>query len=167
MLRLRRSIGWLVLSVLTTGLIVSCGRSASNDSEESPGVGPSPHLSTSDCRLLEHDLGKTEVCGQPQKVAVLGVHSLDLLLSLGVQPAGYAASGLHRGEVFDNPTQQIPYLGRFITTQPVNLGRGGEPSLEKLAVLKPDLIVGEVSRVDNYDLLAQIAPTLQWRESHG
>ncbi|MEL6762383.1 MAG: iron-siderophore ABC transporter substrate-binding protein, partial [Cyanobacteria bacterium J06607_6] len=109
------------------------------------------------------DLGETEVCGQPQNVAVLGVHSLDLLLSLDVQPTGYAASSAHGGEVFDQPVQQIPYLGHLVTTQPVNLGRGGEPSLEKLAALKPDLIIGEASRSDNYDLLTQIAPTLQWQ----
>ena len=156
-------IGWLVLSVLTAGLIIGCGLSESPESDPSPTVDASPQLPDTDCRVLEHDLGKTEVCGQPQNVAVIGVHSLDLLLSLGVQPTGYAASSPHGGEIFDQPVQQIPYLGHLVTTQPVNLGRGGEPSLEKLAALKPDLIVGEASRSDNYDLLTQIAPTLQWQ----
>ena len=45
----------------------------------------------------------------------------------------------------------------------MNLGNASEPSLEKLMLLKPDLIVGQAGRVDNYDLLAQIAPTLLWR----
>ncbi|NER79551.1 MAG: iron-siderophore ABC transporter substrate-binding protein [Leptolyngbya sp. SIO1D8] len=163
MLTLRRIIGWLVLSFLTSGLIVGCGLSGSNKSDESLTIDASPQLPNTDCRVLEHDLGETEICGQPQNVAVLGVHSLDLLLSLEVQPIGYAASNAYAGEVFDNPAQQIPYLGQRLTTRPVNLGRGGEPSLEKLTALKPDLIVGEASRMDNYDLLTQIAPTLQWQ----
>ena len=155
--------GWLVLSVLTAGLIIGCGLSESPESDQSPTADASPQLPDTDCRVLEHDLGETEVCGQPQNVAVLSVHSLDLLLSLDVQPTGYAASSAHGGEVFDQPVQQIPYLGHLVTTQPVSLGRGGEPSLEKLAALKPDLIIGEASRSDNYDLLTQIAPTLQWQ----
>ncbi|MEM6520128.1 MAG: iron-siderophore ABC transporter substrate-binding protein [Cyanobacteria bacterium P01_C01_bin.70] len=163
MLTLRRMMGRLVLSFLIAGLIIGCGLSESNESAESLTVDTSPQLPNPDCRVLEHDLGETEICGQPQHVAVLGVHSLDLLLSLDVQPVGYAASNVHREEVFDNPAQQIPYLGHLVTTQPTNLGRGVEPSLEKLTALKPDLIVGEASRLDNYDLLTQIAPTLQWQ----
>ena len=165
MLRLRRIIGWLVLSFPTAGLIVGCGLLASSDlGASSTTVGSSAQPSTSDCRMIKHDVGETEVCGHPQKVAVLNAYILDLLLSLNVQPAGYANTlSPHRGEVFDLPTQQIPYLGDRLTTQPVNLGSSGEPSLEKLAALKPDLIVGEVSRIDNYDLLSQIAPTLLWR----
>ena len=155
--------GWLVLSMLTAGLIIGCGLSKTPESDQSPTADASTQRPNIDCRVLEHDLGETEVCGQPQDVAVLGVHSLDLLLSLDVQPTGYAASSAHREEVFDHPEQQIPYLGHLVTTQPVNLGRGVEPSLEKLTALKPDLIVGEASRLDNYDLLTQIAPTLQWQ----
>ena len=161
MLALRRIIGWLVLSFLAASFVVGCGLLGSNESGESLTVdAPSQLL---DCRVLNHDLGETEVCGQPQKIAVLGVHSLDLLLSLDVQPIGYAASNTYAGEVFDNPAQQVPYLGQRLTTRPINLGRGGEPSLEKLTALNPDLIVGEASRSDNYGLLTQIAPTLQWQ----
>ncbi|MFG6101422.1 ABC transporter substrate-binding protein [Leptothoe sp. EHU-05/26/07-4] len=145
------------MSFLAFSFVVGCGILGSNESGEGLTV------NASDCRVLKHDLGEAEVCGQPQNIAVLGIHGLGLLLSLEVQPVGYAASSAHVGEVFDNPAQQVPYLGQRLTTRPVNLGRGGEPSLEKLTMLKPDLIVGEVSRSDNYGLLTQIAPTLQWQ----
>ena len=161
MLALRRIIGWLVLSFLAASFVVGCELLGSNESGEGLTVDASSQLP--DCRVLKHDLGEAEVCGQPQNIAVLGVHSLDLLLSLEVQPVGYASSSAYTGKVFDNPAQQVPYLGQRLTTRPVNLGRGGEPSLEKLTALKPDLIVGEASRSDNYDLLTQIAPTLQWQ----
>lgn len=165
MLTGKRIADWLVLSLLTAGLIVGCGLLASNNSGEDQAVDSSTQALTSDCRAIKHDLGETEICGQPQKVATLSAHVLALLLSLNMQPAGYAAPlNVHQGEVFDNPARQIPYLGTRMTSKPVNLGKSGEPSLEKLVALKPDLIVGETGRnADNHELLSQIAPTLLWQ----
>ncbi|MEL6401399.1 MAG: iron-siderophore ABC transporter substrate-binding protein [Cyanobacteria bacterium J06626_4] len=116
--------------------------------------------------MIEHDLGETEVCGEPQKVVTLSLHMLDLLLSLDRQPvAATMTLNFHRGDIFDDPAQQIPYLGDRVTTEPVNLGDDHTPSLEKLAALKPDLIIGEVGRnASQYDLLSQIAPTLLWQD---
>ncbi|MEM7061900.1 MAG: iron-siderophore ABC transporter substrate-binding protein [Cyanobacteria bacterium P01_B01_bin.77] len=158
MLRLKRWLGWLMLSLVTTGLVIGCGFGATQTSDNSPTV------SSSDCRVVQHDVGEAEICGQPQKVAALSAYTLNLLLSLEQQPTGYAPPLVTLGEVFDNPTQQIPYLGEFITTQPVNLGTDGAPSLEKLTALKPDLIVAEGNNnASNYDLLSQIAPTILWQ----
>ena len=160
----KRIINWLGLSILTTGLIVGCSFSHGNYATENAGVNGVAQPSTADCRAIEHELGTTEICGQPQKIVVVGTHILDLLLSLDAQPAGYTAPlNMHRGEIFDNPAQQIPYLGDRITTQPVNLGNSEELSLETLTALKPDLILGEAGRNESqYDLLSQIAPTLLW-----
>ncbi|MEO0536328.1 MAG: iron-siderophore ABC transporter substrate-binding protein [Cyanobacteria bacterium P01_A01_bin.123] len=142
---------WL-LSLLVTFTVIACSSSSS----------PAP--TATDCHIVSHALGDVEICGQPQKVVVLGAHSLDLLLSLGEQPAGFGSIlPLSTGEQIDQPETQIPYLGQFVTTQPINVGSGNAPSLELLAQFKPDLIVGEAGRNrDNYDLLAQIAPTLLW-----
>ena len=140
-----------MLGICTT-LVIACN---STGNTQMPSAG-------SDCRVVKHDVGETEVCGQPQKVVALGPYALDLLLSLGVQPAGYADYfSLYRGDYFDNPSQQIPYLGSRLTNQPMNLGTGDQPSLEELVQLKPDLIVGETGgNKNNYALLSQIAPTL-------
>lgn len=152
------------MGVITAGLIVGCGPQPSNTSVESPVTLEATQASTDNCRSIEHDLGETEICGQPEKVVTLSLHVLDLLLSLDVQPIACSMTlNVNAGEVFDNPTQQIPYLGNRLTTQPANLGDDHTPSLEKLTVLKPDLILGEVGRnADEYDVLSQIAPTLLW-----
>ncbi|ASC72646.1 Fe(3+)-citrate-binding protein YfmC [Halomicronema hongdechloris C2206] len=157
-----RIVKGLMLGVMTAGLIVGCGLQSSNTSVESPVSSESTQAAN--CRLIEHDLGETEVCGQPEKIVTLSLHALDLLLSLGEQPVGCTMTiNINQKEVFDNPTQQIPYLGDRLTTQPVNLGDDHAPSLEKLTALKPDLILGEASRnADEYELLSQIAPTLLW-----
>jgi iron complex transport system substrate-binding protein len=73
----------------------------------------------------------------------------------------YAEAVALNVERFENPSEQIPYLGNRITTQPVNLGDRRSPSLEKLALLKPDLILSEDWLAqDKYSLLSQIAPTM-------
>ncbi|MEM9007172.1 MAG: ABC transporter substrate-binding protein [Cyanobacteria bacterium P01_F01_bin.86] len=141
---------WLV-TLLTCLLIVACSDSTSQ-------------LPTAmGCRTLSHVLGTTEICDRPEKVAVLDLHALDLLLSLGAQPAATISILPLQGEVIDQPDQQIPYLGKFITTQPINVGGGlgGNPSLETLTEFKPNLIVGESRYLGSvYDLLAQIGPTV-------
>ncbi|HBL10432.1 MAG TPA: iron-siderophore ABC transporter substrate-binding protein [Cyanobacteria bacterium UBA11162] len=144
-------------------LVVACSGSTPNSpiSDRS-----TINLNSSDCRIVKHDLGQTNICGQPQKIVALGPHILDLLLSLDRQPAGYAeVFPFHGKEYFDNPREQIPYLGNRVTTQPMNLGNRGEPSLEALSKLRPDLILGEAGGLeDKYELFSRIAPTLLWEQ---
>ena len=113
------------------------------------------------CRLVQHQMGETEVCGELQKVAALSPHILDSILALGVQPAAYAEAENLNIQTYDNPAEQIPYLGKWVTTKPMGLGDRDSPSLERLTLLQPDLILGEESNnKDEYSLLTQIAPTL-------
>ncbi|YAF95030.1 MAG: ABC transporter substrate-binding protein [Nodularia sp. CChRGM 3473] len=118
-------------------------------------------LPSAKCQAVKHDIGNTKICGQPQKVAALSPLILDIMLALDIQPAGYAeSSSLHQRQ-FNNPSQEIPYLGSRVTTQPLNLGSRDRPSLEALAKLKPDLILGETwHNQSNYDLLSRISPTV-------
>lgn len=159
-----RTITLLMVGMFTTLLIVACNGNASNRTTSSDTANSVLPADTSSCRIVKHDLGETQVCGQPQKIVALSPHLLDLLLSLDHQPAGYAeVFPFHKGKYFDNPSQQIPYLGDRVTSQPINLGNRDEPSLERLIELKPDLILGEVGNNRQvYGLLSQIAPTLLW-----
>jgi iron complex transport system substrate-binding protein len=110
---------------------------------------------------VPHELGETTLCGQPQRVAALSPHILDSILSLGVQPIAYAEASTLNLRKFDRPAEQIPFLGSYVTTQPVNLGTRDNPSLELLTQLKPDVILGEYwTAKGQYRLLSQIAPTL-------
>lgn len=138
--------------VLTAILMTACHTGSSqnlNLDERSP---------STNCRVIEHAGGKTEICGKPQKVAALEPKMLSMMLALDVQPAAYADAYLVRAPQFDNPSKQIPYLGNFVTSQPINLGDRNNPSLETLTRLKPNLILG-VSSQEN-KLLSSIAPTV-------
>lgn len=123
---------------------------------------PSPSTSTdANCRTIAHDLGETEVCGQPQKVVTIGPNLLELLLALEVQPIAHAEYFPFPTRQFDQPEQQIPYLGKYLTGQPENVGTAESPSLEAIAKLKPDLILADsIKNKDEYELLSKIAPTL-------
>lgn len=162
MFSISKTLKLIFLSLITSWVIIACSSSDNTVQQAS-----NTTQSNNNCRTIEHALDTTEVCGKPEKIVVLSPHHLDLLLSLGYQPAAYgfphAAPGVSKPEdTFNNPSQQIPYLGKKVTTQPVNVGLGGEPSLEKLAALKPDVIFGEIRNKGSYDLLKQIAPTFIW-----
>jgi iron complex transport system substrate-binding protein len=155
---------YIVLVVLTAILITAC----QGDMVDNPKLESNLPPST-DCRVVEHAVGKTKICGKPQKIAVLEPKMLSLMLALDVQPAAYADAYLVRSPQFDNPSHQIPYLGNFVTTQPINLGDRDRPSLETLTLLKPDLILG--MNFQENKLLGAIAPTVlinyekNWQEN--
>ena len=150
----------LIIGICTLVLIVACDRGAyleGNRPPDSELTSDKPTLVSSEsCRLVQHSMGETEVCetarcagsprwrdcrgrGQPQRVAALSPHILDSILALGVQPTAYAESEDLKIQTYDSPAEQIPYIGKWVTTQPIGLGDRKSPSLERLALVKPDL----------------------------
>lgn len=147
---------------LLVALLIAACQTPTSIKQSSPTSVPA---SADNCRTVEHEMGVTEVCGQPQKIAVLSAHILDNILALGAQPAGYAEVIEVNLQTYDNPTEQIPHLGKWVTTKPVGLGTRPSPSLERLTQLKPDIILGESwANSDEYSSLSQIAPTLLFND---
>ncbi|MEP0746902.1 MULTISPECIES: iron-siderophore ABC transporter substrate-binding protein [unclassified Coleofasciculus] len=103
-------------------------------------------------------MGETKVPVNPQRVIVLG--NLENVLALGIKPVG--ATTLGDGEF-------LSYL-RNQTEGITKLGINGQPSLEKILFLKPDLILGWSWDEEIYEKLSQIAPTvfvegsITWKE---
>ena len=148
-----------LLVILMSALTVACQGSPEQNLASQPLA-----AETENCHIVEHLADETEICGIPEKIAVLGPHMLDILLSLGIQPAGYAefsAEGVGR------PMSEIPVLGSRVTTEPTSLGLRNSPSLEAIVQLKPDLILGE-DFLEQYSNLSAIAPTLMFsgQEDH-
>ena len=148
-MKLKMILRLMVISAIAS-FTVACGNS--NTAVES---------ASNDCQNIEHDRGITEICNQPQKIVAIGPNMLELLLVLDIQPVGYADYFALPAEKFDRPSQQIPFLGEKVTSQPLNVGTADNPNLETITRLQPDLILGGVaSNKDEYDLLSQIVPTL-------
>ncbi|VEP15209.1 putative siderophore-binding lipoprotein YfiY [Hyella patelloides LEGE 07179] len=103
-------------------------------------------------RRIKHAMGITTVEGTPNRVVVLTNEATDHILALGVKPIGAVQSwwGEPYFEYINLELQGVPVVGEEL-----------QPSLEKIAALKPDLIVGSKLRHQNiYAQLSQIAPTV-------
>lgn len=112
-------------------------------SDAAPGVFP---------RTLTHARGTVTLEKRPERVVVLDTGELDDVLTLGIKPVGMVTT---RGA---NPVpsylaDQVEGIESVGTIQNVNV--------ERIAELKPDLILGSQLRVDKqYNQLAAIAPTV-------
>ncbi|MEM1369947.1 MAG: iron-siderophore ABC transporter substrate-binding protein [Cyanobacteria bacterium P01_H01_bin.15] len=148
---------FMVLAMLTGWAVAACQTTRDRSAVDSA----TPlSTATTDCRTIQHELGKTEICGQPQRVVVLGPHLLESLIALGIQPVAFADHiPFHKGD-YDNPGQQIPYLGSRITQPLANVGAAFEPSIEAILRSQPDLILGPKGNVEQYATFSDIAPTL-------
>ena len=109
-------------------------------------------LAFSQTRTVETVMGPVEVPLEPQRVVTLDIGELDAALVLGVKPVGSVttfADGLFP-EYLGDQTEGIEVVGTI-----------GEPSLEKIAALDPDLILSNKIRNEStYAQLSAIAPTV-------
>ncbi len=120
---------------------------------------------TSDCRVIQHELGKTCVPIQPQRIIVTDEIALDAVLALGLKPiaAGENAFARSRGRQFSQKVEGI-----------ISIGKDIQINIEKMVLLHPDLIVGFYFTPHEYKLFSLIAPTVKleskylkdgWKES--
>jgi iron complex transport system substrate-binding protein len=108
---------------------------------------------TSECRLIQHEFGETCVPLKPQRIVALDPFmNLDPLIALGIKPIGYTSDIGGGGEKIIASVSIDDVRGA------TNVGKSDQPSLEKVLLLKPDLILA-TDRYP-YPLLSAIAPTV-------
>lgn len=102
-------------------------------------------------RVVKHAMGETKVAASPQRVVTLDTGELDSAITLGIKPVGaVTVLGGEFPEYLKGKTDGIRVVGAI-----------GQPNLEAIAALRPDLILGSKLRDEKvYDKLAQIAPTV-------
>ncbi|MBD8505088.1 ABC transporter substrate-binding protein [Hoyosella sp. G463] len=106
-------------------------------------------------RVFTHSQGDTEVPMDPQRiVATTDQNALLPLLELGITPVGSAGAEMEGGEFRFRRTDGYDTS----TVEPV--GAYGSPSIEKIAALDPDLIVGYEYDDELYESLSGVAPTV-------
>ncbi len=104
------------------------------------------------CRPIVHAMGESCVPVAPKRVVVLDTGELDMALALGIQPVG----GVTPGAIGKLPRYLAELSGdiEFV-------GTIAAPSLEQVALLQPDLILGSKLRYSRiYRHLSKIAPTV-------
>ncbi|MBD1892478.1 iron-siderophore ABC transporter substrate-binding protein [Coleofasciculus sp. FACHB-SPT36] len=154
---IQRNIRLLLITLLTICIVSACGNNAKKNGTNNS-INVSLNLPSQAVRVVKHAMGETKVPVNPQRVIVLG--NLENVLALGIKPVG--ATTLGDGEF-------LSYL-RNQTEGITKLGINGQPSLEKILFLKPDLILGWSWDEGIYEKLSQIAPTvfaegsITWKE---
>ncbi|MEV8533410.1 iron-siderophore ABC transporter substrate-binding protein [Streptomyces sp. NPDC051211] len=103
---------------------------------------------------LEHKYGSTTISAEPKKVVTLGLSDQDAVLALGVKPVGSV-------DWFkEQPYGKWPWAkDLWGSTPPQVVGERDEYNMEKIAALKPDLIIAQYSgmKKEQYDTLSKIA----------
>jgi iron complex transport system substrate-binding protein len=101
---------------------------------------------------VTHAMGETTIKGEPKRIVVLTNEGVEALLAMGVTPVGAV-------EAFNGDPWYEHTADMLKDTKVV--GGESEPSLEAIAALKPDLIIGNKMRQEKvYDQLSEIAPTV-------
>lgn len=143
----------LLLSALAlgAGVLAACGSGSSPPEGAQPSGGGGAFPAT-----VQHKYGTTEVPAAPQRVVSLGYTDQDALLALGVVPVAI------REFTGEQPSATWPWArDKLGGAQPQVLPLAG-PSLESIAALRPDLIVGISAGLTQaqYDDYTRIAPTI-------
>lgn len=149
-----RSLVFLASLLLIMSALTACGGATTNETKKSAEPGTT----------IEHAMGKTEIKDTPKKVVILTNEGTEALLALGVKPVG-AVQSFTGNPWYDHIKNQMD--GVKI------VGMESEPSLETIASLKPDLIIGNKMRHEKiYEQLTAIAPTVysetlrgDWKEN--
>jgi iron complex transport system substrate-binding protein len=109
---------------------------------------------TSECRIIQHRLGKTCVPLKSQRIIALDIPAiLDPLLSLGIKPVGVTVD-------YWGGKRYFPAIVPEKVAGIESVGKEGSPSLEKILLLKPDLILMADYDKQYYKQLSTIAPTV-------
>ncbi|MDQ0350217.1 iron complex transport system substrate-binding protein [Alkalibacillus filiformis] len=148
----------LFLSILGLVLfLAACGSENSEPEEENGDTNEGTEETTdteesAEIYEVEHAMGTTEIEGTPENIVVLTNHGTEALLSLGITPTGAVQSWV--GDPwYDHIADDL---------EEVNVvGLENDISLESIAELEPDLILGNKMRQEeHYEALSAIAPTV-------
>jgi iron complex transport system substrate-binding protein len=131
--------------------LTACGASTPSSTPQASG-GPFPVT-------VEHKYGSTTVNSEPKRIVVVGLTEQDPLLALGVVPVA-TTDWLKKYPNAINPWSESK-MGN--AERPTLLTDGGSgPQFEKIAALRPDLILGLYAGLtqEQYTTLGKIAPTV-------
>ncbi|KRV50075.1 iron-siderophore ABC transporter substrate-binding protein [Wenjunlia vitaminophila] len=147
------------LAAATALSAAACGSDDSDGSAEAKGGKDGGK------RTVQTPQGPVQVPVRPERVVVLDTAELDTALTLGVKPVGST-----RTEVADG---YLNYLGEDQVEGIKDVGTIGQPNMEAILALEPDLILTNGDRdAQRYDELSKIAPTVmtkatgyEWKEN--
>ncbi|MFC5013569.1 iron-siderophore ABC transporter substrate-binding protein [Streptomyces lienomycini] len=159
----RRLAAALSAAALGVGLLAGCG--SDSDEPADKAGGDAPAAAGAFPVTVEHAFGTTEIDKAPERVVSVGYTDDQTILAFGIKPVGMV-------DQYPNPAGQSPDINtqwpwvkdKWGDTEPEVIMKNGDtgPNYEKIAALRPDLIIAVYSEIDRaaYDKLSRIAPTV-------
>ena len=108
-------------------------------------------------KTLVHDFGTTELKKAPKRIVILDNLYGEILDPLDITPVG-ATTGQADSQEFSTLFKK-----QYKDAKVVSVGWQGNPDLDKIAELKPDLILMTGEQEDLYEELSEIAPTVGYQ----
>ncbi|TSB24583.1 iron-siderophore ABC transporter substrate-binding protein [Streptomyces sp. NBC_01525] len=143
----RRFVAALLATVLGTVSLAACGGGATDEGAKDTAGGAFP-------RTVKTAMGDVTIPSKPKRVVVLDTGELDDVTMLGVDPVGAVSPHMKTEGGF--PAYLRSKIGGVTDVGPLL-----EPNLEKIASLRPDLILSSKVRHEKvYDKLKALAPTV-------
>ncbi len=151
--RVRRSLAALAVLTAASLALAGCASGTAGAPEEKPAT-----------RTVDTLYGEVKVPTSVKRVVAFGFPEDTALADLGITPVGR-----------DSYIPELPLYDKVLKPVPVVTDESGLPDLEKIAALKPDLIVGDVPIADKekyravVEKAAKIAPTtiFAWKTAAG
>ncbi|MCK2238460.1 MULTISPECIES: iron-siderophore ABC transporter substrate-binding protein [unclassified Crossiella] len=143
----RTTLPAVALALAATLVAGACGSAGTNSpAEQGGGDGVFPVK-------IEHKYGTTEITKRPQRVVTLGLSDHETALALDVKPVGVVDWFKERPfGVF--PWQKEKWAG----TEPTIVGERDDINMEKVASLRPDLVIAGYSGIkkEQYETLTKL-----------
>lgn len=145
--------GFLAASAAWTALVLAACSSGSSSSTPTAGASESPGT---DRVTVRHEFGKTRIQGDPKRIVSVGYTDQDMVYALGDAERLIAAKAWYDDRIVYPWTKAVAPQADPKKLPP------GEVHVEKIAALKPDLILAVSGRLtkDMYKLLSKVAPTV-------
>ncbi|WP_225225746.1 ABC transporter substrate-binding protein [Komarekiella delphini-convector] len=147
---IRYCIRCLALMLLICTLITACS------SHKFQNIVSPTNSASKNCRVVQHTIGETCVPINPRRIVTFSLPTLGNALALGVKPLG---------STFIDLLDKHTYLeGKVDGIKSLGIS---SPNLEKILLIKPDIIIGWNAERQFYPLLSRIAPTVlfDWQQN--
>ncbi|WP_217552942.1 iron-siderophore ABC transporter substrate-binding protein [Streptomyces sp. GbtcB6] len=159
--RVSRLTGLLASVLLLTATAVACGTTDSDDVSGSSAAAKEGSSASADAFpvTIAHKFGSTTIKSEPKRIVTVGLTDQDAVLALGKVPVGTTEwLGGYKGAI--GPWAQDKLGSAAAPTVLKDTGTG--PQVEKIAALRPDLILavyGGLTKAQ-YESLSKFAPVV-------
>lgn len=150
-------------AALGVGLLAGCGSDSADQADKKSDDGPAAGGTFP--VTVEHAFGSTKVEKAPKRVVSVGYTDDQAVLAFGIKPVGMVDQYPNPPGTSPDINTQWPWVKeKWGDARPEVIMNNGDagPNYEKIAALRPDLIIAVYSEIDQaaYEKLTKIAPTV-------